>query len=87
MATFNERRAPTSRNNVAEQGIVMSNRSKTFQTYWSHSSIFALEKQPKNLSFHIFFISKRIVGGYFKETCALKKGINIPKLSEILRLR
>ena len=87
MATFNERRAPTSRNSVAEQGIVMSNCSKTFQTYWSHSSVFALEKQPKNLTFHIFFISKRIVGGYFQGNACTQKDMNIPKLSETLRLR
>ena len=50
MATFNEKtRAPTSRKYVAEQGIVMPNWSKTFQTFQSHFSVFALEKQPKNL--------------------------------------
>ena len=51
MATFNEARAATSRKYVAEEGIVMPNWSKTFQTLWLHSSVFALEKQPKNLDF------------------------------------
>ena len=51
VTTFNETGAPTSRKYVAEQGIVMANSSKTFQTFWSHSSVFALEKQPKNLNF------------------------------------
>ena len=46
MATFSESRAPTSRNNVAEQGIVMPNLLETLQSLWSHSSIFALEKIP-----------------------------------------
>ena len=45
VATFNETRAPTSRKYVAGQGKVMSNRSKTFRTFWFHSSVFALEKQ------------------------------------------
>ena len=51
VTTFNETGAPTSRKYVAEQDIVMANSSKTFQTFWSHSSVFALEKQPKNLNF------------------------------------
>ena len=66
VATFNETRALTSRNYVAEQGIVMSNWSKIFQTFWSHSSVLPLEKQLKHLNFHNFFISKRIVCGYFQ---------------------
>ena len=57
MATLNEAHAPTSRNNVAEQGIVMSNCLKTFETYWLHSSVFSLEKQPSNLNFRSFFYS------------------------------
>ena len=55
MSTFNKTRAATSRENIAEQGIVMPNWSKAFQTYFSHSSVFPLEKQPKNLSFQSFF--------------------------------
>ena len=66
VATFNEGRAPTSRKYVAEQGIAMPNWSKTFQNFWSYSLIFALEKQPKNLNFYNFFISKRVVVGYFE---------------------
>ena len=42
VATFNETRAPTSRKHVAEQGIEMPNGSKTFPTFWSHSSVFFL---------------------------------------------
>ena len=48
VATFNETRALTSRKYVAEQAIVIRNWSKIFQTFWSHSSVFALEKQPEN---------------------------------------
>ena len=54
MATFNETHTPTSRKYVAEKGMVMPNRSKPFQTLWSHSSVFALEQQPKNLNFQSF---------------------------------
>ena len=55
MVTFNETRAPTSRKNLAEQGIVMPNLSKTFQTFWLHYSVFALEKQRKNINFQSFY--------------------------------
>ena len=44
VATFNETGAPTSRKYVAEQSIVMPNWLKTFQTFWTHSSVCALEK-------------------------------------------
>ena len=66
MANFNETRAPTSKKYVAEQGMVMPNWSKTFQTFWSHSSNFALEKQPKNITFHSVFTSKRPFNGYIQ---------------------
>ena len=66
VATFSETRAPSSQKYVAEQGIVMLNSSKTFQTFWLHSSVFALEKQPKNLSFHSVFTFNRPFGGYFQ---------------------
>ena len=55
VVTFNETCAPTSRKNVAEQGILVPNWSRTFQSFWSHFSIFALDKQPKNLNFQGFF--------------------------------
>ena len=66
MATFNKTYAATSRKYVAGQGIVMLNWSKTSQTFWSHSSVFSLEKQPKNLNFQSVFDSKRPFGGYFQ---------------------
>ena len=55
MATFNETRAATSRKYVAEQGIVMPNWSKIIETFRSHSSVFALEKEAKNINFESFF--------------------------------
>ena len=55
VATFNEMRALTSKKNVAEQGIVTPNWSKTSQTFKWHSSGLALEKQPKNVNFQSFF--------------------------------
>ena len=66
MTTFNETRAPTFRNYVVEQGIVMPTSSKTFQSFRSLSSFFPLEKQPKNLNFQSFFTSNRPFGEYFQ---------------------
>ena len=66
MATFNETHPPTSRKYVAAQGIVTPNWSKAFQTFCSHSSVYALEKQPKNLNFQRIFTSNRPFGGYFQ---------------------
>ena len=65
MATFNEAGAPTSRKYVAQQGIgtIMSNLSKTFQTFLSHSSVFALEKEREKLNFQGVFASKKRFGG------------------------
>ena len=70
MATFSETHATTSRKDVAEQYIVMSNWSKTFQTFWSHSSVFALEKQPKNLNFQRFLTLIDPLVATFNETRA-----------------
>ena len=64
--TFSEMCASSSRNWVAEQGIVMQNWSKTFQTFCSDSSIFTLGKQPEKLTFESFFTSKKSFGGYFQ---------------------
>ena len=63
VATFNEKRAPTSREYVAQQGIVIPNWSKIFQTFLLHSSDFPLKKEPKNLNFQSFFTSKKPFGG------------------------
>ena len=66
LTTFSETCSPTSRKYVAQQGIVLPNRSKIIQTFWSLSSFFALEKQSKNLIFQNAFSSNRPLGGYFQ---------------------
>ena len=66
VATFSESCASTSRTYVAEQRILIPNWWKTFQTFWSHSSVFALETQPENLNFESFFTSNRLFGSYFQ---------------------
>ena len=67
MAPLNETRAPTFRNYVAEQGVVMPSWSKPFQSSWSHSSVFALQKLIKNLNFQSFFTSKSPLVATFNE--------------------
>ena len=66
VATFNETRAPTFRNCVAEQGIYIPDSSKTCENSRSHSSVFAFEKEPKILTFHSVFTSNRPLGDYFQ---------------------
>ena len=66
VASFNETRAPTSRKYVVEQGLLTPNWSKAFQTFLSHSSVFALEKQPEKLNFQSVLTSKRPFCGYFE---------------------
>ena len=70
VATLNKTHAPTSKTNLAEQGIVKPNWSKTFQSFWWYSHPFALEKQPKNLNFKTFYTSDRAFCGCFQwNTC------------------
>ena len=66
MTTFNETRAPTSRIYVTEKSIIQPNWSKTLQSFWSHSSVFALEKLLKKINFQSFFTIKRPYGDYFQ---------------------
>ena len=66
MATFNERRAPTSRKYAAKQGVVIPNWSKIVQIFRSYSFVFALEIQAKNIIFQSYFISNRPFAGYFQ---------------------
>ena len=70
MATFNEARADTSRKYVAEEGIAMPNWSKTFKTLWSHSSVFALEKQPKKIDLQSFLTLRDPLVAVLNETRA-----------------
>ena len=70
MATFNETRTNAFRKYGSEQGIMMPNWSKTFQNFWSHSSVFNLEKLPKNLNFHSFLLLIEPLVATFNEMCA-----------------
>ena len=65
MDTLKETCARTSRKHVGEQVTVMPNRSETCQTFWWHSSFFALEKHPKNLNFDSSLTSKKPSGDKF----------------------
>ena len=66
MPTFSETRGPTSRKHLDEQGIVMPTWSRIFQTFWSQSSVFALEKPHEKVNFQNFLPSKKRFGGYFQ---------------------
>ena len=68
VATFSESRAPSYWKSVTEQAIVMPNWSKAYQTFRWHSSVFALEKQPKNLNFQSAFTPREPLVGTFSET-------------------
>ena len=70
MATFNERREPTSRKYVGEEGIMMLNWSKTLQTFWLQFSIFALEKELKISIFRVFLPLTDTLVATFNETRA-----------------
>ena len=71
MATFNESHAPTSRNQVSELSIIMPNLLQAHQSFWLHSSVFALENQPKNAKFLYFLPLKKRLVGSFSKACAL----------------
>ena len=66
VGSFNEAHAPTCRIYVVRQGLPTPNYAKKFQTFWLHSSVFALEKEPEKLHFQSFFSSKKPFGGYFQ---------------------
>ena len=66
MATFNETCAITSRKYLSETTLSVPILSQKLQYFWSHCSVFALEKLTKKLNFHRFFIPKIIIGGYFQ---------------------
>ena len=70
MATFNETCALTSGKYVAEQRTVMSNWSKTLQRFWSNSSVFALQKQTKNVNLQSFLPLGDTLVATFNETRA-----------------
>ena len=70
-----------------EQVVLILNLSETLQDFWSHSSVFALEKYSKNLSFKSSFTSKNTLVATFSETrgpsskkYVVLQGIIMPKL-------
>ena len=85
MASFSETRAPTSRKYVVEQGLPTPSRLKTFQTFWSISSVFALEKRPEGrperrpekLNFQSFLHLRNPLVDSFNETRALTSRTNV----------
>ena len=66
VATLNETGTATSIKYVDEPPIVMSSWFKEFENFWFHFSLFASEKQLKNLNFQRFFTSKRAFVGCFQ---------------------
>ena len=66
VSTSKEKRAATPKKYLAEQRTV-PNWPKTFQTFRSHSSVFAIERLPKNLNFQSFFTFNRLYRDYFQE--------------------
>ena len=72
-----------------EQVVLIPNLSETLEDFWSHSSVFALEKYSKNLS---VFTNKKTLVATFSETRGpiskehvASQGIMIPKLLETLQ--
>ena len=54
----------------------MPNLSKTFQTFLSHSSVFASEKQPEKLNFQSFLaLRKRLVASSTKRVHLLPENM------------
>ena len=70
MATFNKTCELTSRKYVFEQGMSIASLSEKNEVFWSHSSVFALEKQSKKVNFHSFLPLRDPLVATFNETCA-----------------
>ena len=68
MAAFTETGAFTSRWYEVEQVVLIPNLSETLEDFCSHSSVFALEKYSKNLSFKSTFTTKKTLVAAFSET-------------------
>ena len=92
MAAFSETGAFTSRWYKMEQVVLIPNLSETLEDFWSHSSLFALEKYSKNLSFKSIFTTKKTLVATFSETrgpiskeYVASQGILMPKLLETLQ--
>ena len=82
----------TSRWYEVEQIVLIPNLSETLEDFWSHSSVFALEKYSKSLSFKSIFTTKKTLVATFSETRGpiskeylSSHGIMMPKLLETLQ--
>ena len=87
VAAFSETGAFDSRWYEVEQVVLIPNLSETLEDFWSHSSVFALEKYSKNLSFKSIFTTKKTLVVTFSETreTVSSHGIMMPKLLETLQ--
>ena len=92
MAAFSETGGFTSRWYEVEQVILIPNLSETLEDFWSHSSVFELEKYSKNLSFKSVFTTKKTFVATFSETrgpiseeYVASQCIIMPKLLETLQ--
>ena len=68
MAAFRETGAFTSRWYEVEQVVLIPNFPETLEGFWSHSSVFALEKYSKNLSLKSIFTTETTLVATFSET-------------------
>ena len=68
MATFSKTTALSSRKYVSEQGISIPDLLKKHRFFGSHSSVFALEKQPKYPNFQSFVPLRNPLVAHFIET-------------------
>ena len=78
MAAFNDTVAFTSRWYEVEQVVLIPNLSETLEDFWSHYSVFALERYSKNLMVATF----RETCGPIPKVYVASQGIMMPKLLE-----
>ena len=70
MATFRETCAIPSRKYTSETGMTIPNLSEKLQFFWSHASVFALERKLKKLNFQSFLPLRDTLVAAFDEMCA-----------------
>ena len=70
MATFRETCAIPSRKYASEPGMAIPNLSEKLQFFWSHASVFALERKLKKLNFQSFLPLRNTLVAAFNEMCA-----------------
>ena len=70
MATFRETCAVPSRKYVSEPGMIIPNLSEKLQFFWSHASVFALERKRKKLNSQRFLLLRDTLVATFNDMCA-----------------